>query len=843
MGAGRVVMGLLFYPRGGSAYVVRYLSPALERAGWQVVARDRVARSDRRQHERDHVLRGPRRPPARRDRRGARVRARGGRDRPAPADAPVVRGPRGRARRDLRLGPARARRPPRRRVGGADGRRGCGRRRRAPPPPPDAAARRRVPLLARRPARRPPPRHRAQADRGRSRARSALAATLGETLATMPDAAAATLDGPPRGLDADEQRDPARRPGGTPGGTASSGPSTCMRQAHARPTTSCVVAREPARPRSRCSASPPTRSPRSRTASTSSASSRTPRTGGARRAAFRRWLVDDPQGWTRERPARHRCAYTEADLDRLLGPGRRRHRAALRRPVPRLQARARRWSARSPARATGSSGPASLVIWGGHPGEWEGEHPVTVAEEVGDDGIFFTGWRGHDDLPTGSRAARRARGRRRSTTRYPQVPLEAMAVGLPVIACAQRRAPVDGQPRPEPPDRLVRAARRRRRARPTRSCTVVNDPTRRAPRARERPGARPGRPLVGRLGAPVRSGVRRARGPKRRGGRTESTSDAAKEEHERRAATCRFAIVGAGMAGILSAIKLTEAGLTDFTIYEKGDRFGGTWRENTYPGLACDVPSHLYSYSFAPTPELEPPVLARPRDPRVLREGRGRARPRAQDPLRRRGHALRVRRRPLAPRHRGRPPRRGRRRDRGDRRAAPPASTPTSTGIDDFAGACFHSSRWDHDVADRRQAGRGHRHRLDRGADRRRDRRPGRAPRRCSSAPRSGSCRRTNPRVHRRGARGVLRSRPGAPGTSCTTACRRRSACSPTRWSTATRPRSSWIEDACLANLEDNVTRPGAQGAPPPELPRRVQAAHHLAELLRGDPGSRTRSW
>ena len=65
----------------------------------------------------------------------------------------------------------------------------------------------------------------------------------------------------------------------------------------------------------------------------------------------------------------------------------------------------------------------------------------------------------------------------------------------------------------------------------------------------------------------------------------------------------RFAVIGAGMAGILSAIKLDEAGLTDFTVYEKGDRLGGTWRENTYPGLACDVPSHLYSYSFALTPE------------------------------------------------------------------------------------------------------------------------------------------------------------------------------------------------------------------------------------------------
>ncbi len=65
----------------------------------------------------------------------------------------------------------------------------------------------------------------------------------------------------------------------------------------------------------------------------------------------------------------------------------------------------------------------------------------------------------------------------------------------------------------------------------------------------------------------------------------------------------RFVIIGAGMAGILSAIKLREAGLDDFAVYEKADRLGGTWRENEYPGLSCDVPSHLYSYSFALNPE------------------------------------------------------------------------------------------------------------------------------------------------------------------------------------------------------------------------------------------------
>jgi cation diffusion facilitator CzcD-associated flavoprotein CzcO len=61
----------------------------------------------------------------------------------------------------------------------------------------------------------------------------------------------------------------------------------------------------------------------------------------------------------------------------------------------------------------------------------------------------------------------------------------------------------------------------------------------------------------------------------------------------------RCAVIGAGMAGILAAIQLAEAGIDDFTVFEKADRLGGTWRENRYPGLSCDVPSHLYSYSFA----------------------------------------------------------------------------------------------------------------------------------------------------------------------------------------------------------------------------------------------------
>ncbi len=59
-------------------------------------------------------------------------------------------------------------------------------------------------------------------------------------------------------------------------------------------------------------------------------------------------------------------------------------------------------------------------------------------------------------------------------------------------------------------------------------------------------------------------------------------------------------VLGAGAAGLCVSIKLLEAGIDDVTVLEKSDGVGGTWRANTYPGAACDVPSHLYSFSFAP---------------------------------------------------------------------------------------------------------------------------------------------------------------------------------------------------------------------------------------------------
>jgi glycosyltransferase involved in cell wall biosynthesis len=203
-----------------------------------------------------------------------------------------------------------------------------------------------------------------------------------------------------------------------------------------------------------------------------------PRTPGARRATFRRALVEDPQGWTESGPP-GTLAYTEADLDRLLGVD---DDASVLVFVGRFLGFKRvpalvRAFARARSRFTR---PGSLVIWGGHPGEWEGEHPVKVAEEVGADGIYFVGWRGHDDLPEGL-AACDALVVPSVDDPYPQVPLEAMAVGLPVVACRSGglMSMVNLDPaRPTgwfvPPDDLDALA--------DVLVTVVNEPTERAKR-------------------------------------------------------------------------------------------------------------------------------------------------------------------------------------------------------------------------------------------------------------------------------------------------------------------------------------------------------------------------
>ena len=75
-------------------------------------------------------------------------------------------------------------------------------------------------------------------------------------------------------------------------------------------------------------------------------------------------------------------------------------------------------------------------------------------------------------------------------------------------------------------------------------------------------------------------------------------------------------IIGAGISGIGAAIKLIGMGNLDFVVLEKATDLGGTWRDNTYPGCECDVPSALYSYSFHQNPDWsrtfagQPEILA-----------------------------------------------------------------------------------------------------------------------------------------------------------------------------------------------------------------------------------------
>ncbi len=64
----------------------------------------------------------------------------------------------------------------------------------------------------------------------------------------------------------------------------------------------------------------------------------------------------------------------------------------------------------------------------------------------------------------------------------------------------------------------------------------------------------------------------------------------------------RIVIVGAGFGGLGMAIRLKQAGVEDFVVLERDADVGGTWWANTYPGCQCDIPSHLYSFSFAPNP-------------------------------------------------------------------------------------------------------------------------------------------------------------------------------------------------------------------------------------------------
>jgi cation diffusion facilitator CzcD-associated flavoprotein CzcO len=159
----------------------------------------------------------------------------------------------------------------------------------------------------------------------------------------------------------------------------------------------------------------------------------------------------------------------------------------------------------------------------------------------------------------------------------------------------------------------------------------------------------------------------------------------------------RVLVIGAGFGGLGMAIKLTQSGESDYVVIERGSDVGGTWRDNTYPGAACDVPSQLYSFSFAPNPgwsrSFSPQPEIQAYIERVARESGVLDHFRFNTELaaaRWDGEALLWRVSTSA----------------GDLTAdvlVPAAGAlsdpklPDIDGIDSFAGALFHSARWDHD--------------------------------------------------------------------------------------------------------------------------------------------------
>ncbi len=150
-----------------------------------------------------------------------------------------------------------------------------------------------------------------------------------------------------------------------------------------------------------------------------------------RLAFLRAWLVGDPLGWD-ESGREGSLRYTEADLEPLVDPEQPVLLFVGRFTEPkRLPLLLRAYA--TARREHGVTAP--LVLWGGHPGEWEGEHPATVVREERIDGVYFIGWRGHDELPLGLACADVLVSPSVGEA-FGQVFLEAMAAGLPVIAAA-----------------------------------------------------------------------------------------------------------------------------------------------------------------------------------------------------------------------------------------------------------------------------------------------------------------------------------------------------------------------------------------------------------------------
>ena len=158
-----------------------------------------------------------------------------------------------------------------------------------------------------------------------------------------------------------------------------------------------------------------------------------------------------------------------------------------------------------------------------------------------------------------------------------------------------------------------------------------------------------------------------------------------------------IAIVGGGFGGLGAAIRLRQQGIDDFLVFERAGDIGGTWRDNSYPGCACDVPSHLYSFSFAPNPSWSRSFSSQPEIWAYLSECAQRF---EILPRLRLGHEVRQASWDD-----------GRQHWRVDTSggtwtadvliaATGPLSEPSVPalpGLDSFEGTAFHSARWDHD--------------------------------------------------------------------------------------------------------------------------------------------------
>ena len=162
-------------------------------------------------------------------------------------------------------------------------------------------------------------------------------------------------------------------------------------------------------------------------------------------------------------------------------------------------------------------------------------------------------------------------------------------------------------------------------------------------------------------------------------------------------ATLRVAVIGAGFGGLGAAIKLREAGVEDFLVLERDEALGGTWWANTYPGCACDVPAHLYSYSFQLNPNWSRMFAPQPE---ILEYLRRTARERGIE-----GH-LRFNTEVQSARWDDDDQRWRIDTSRGSLSAQVLVAAagglvepkyPDIRGLADFQGACFHSARWDHD--------------------------------------------------------------------------------------------------------------------------------------------------